>query len=285
MAIPDGKILASPSTSLTTSDTSNNYFLSSENNMSLKVSEFSYKTPNGAKQLISREEIVNSEDTILAEKKAIILEDSIRSNRPGDVASRLLSTEGSPFTTETVFGFGGVTLERPNSSGVFNSTENENKNLAKTVQGEIQAGLGSIVAGSVASSVPTLTGNKKILEQEELDKLKVVADRDTFLKKVIKALATINEGASYSASDTLNDKLFSQRAGDIKIGISGNSGEMSFENLSLDSLDKINTNNVMVKIEKSNYQSEENCMLVNNVFEVPKTQLNRMITQTSQNNI
>ncbi len=284
-AIPNGKILANPSGLLATLDNSNNYFLNSESSMSLKVSEFSYKTPDGAKLLVSRQEILTPEDTLLAESKAIILEDSIRSNRPGDAASRLLNAHGSPFTTETVFGFGGVTLERPNSSGVFNSTENDKKNLSKTTQGEIQAGLGSVVAESLASSIPTPTGNKKILEQEELDKLKVVADQDVFLKKVIKALATINEGTSYSSSDNLNDKLFSQRAGDIKIGIADNSGEMNFENLSLDSLGKVSTNNVMVKIEKPSYQNEENCILVNNVFEASKAQLNRMVTQSGQNNI
>ena len=52
-----------------------------------------------------------------------------------------------------------------------------------------------------------------------------------------------------------------------------------FENLNAQSINKIKTNNVTIKIEKQNNNQNENFTFVNNVFELSKSDVNEIIAQ------
>lgn len=260
--------------------------------MSMKAKSYLYKEGVTTRSLIDDRTVALSRDKISAERKAMLVDNGIKTNMFGSEVKRKINPPRPLPEMATVFGLSGVTIGIPSNEGTFATNVGKAK-PTESAAAEIQSGLNRALDKAVSTSTRTLSGKNKLTQQDKVDeqKIKIAKKRTSILDKTIKVLSSIVDKPPVTRVGSKNiltpqrnakieDKLFKDRAGIVSVGMPSDSGEMIFSPLTGDLLQRITANRIIIKIEKSENKTEkEKYTVTDNVFEIPKKTLQDFIKQ------
>ena len=260
--------------------------------MSMKAETYLYKEGIDTRPLIDDRTVALSKDRISTERKAMLVDNGIKTNMFGSQVERKIQKPRPSPEIATVFGLSGVTIGIPSNEGTFATNIGKAK-PTESAAAEMQSGLNSVLDKAVSTSTRALSGKNKLTQQDKMDeqKIKIAKKRTSILDKTIKVLSSVVDKPPVTKAGSkkivtpqqdakIEDKLFKDRAGIVSVGMSDDSGEMIFSPLTGDLLQRITANRVIIKIEKSENKTEkEKYIVTDNVFEIPKKTLQDFIKQ------
>lgn len=259
--------------------------------LSVEPSEFLYKKKEVVSTIATKSQIATEKDIAKKENKLLILDNALKTSSTAAPIENKIKTDKPLLDLQEVYGIPGVTVAIPSSKGTFKSSDTLKKNISQSAEADAKASLGSTIKASITASTVNKTGISKIKRQaeEQKEQEELTLKRNSVLTKTMKVLSMVdNQETKHKigakklnkivASDNIEEKVFKDRSGELTIGIPSLSGEMIFKPLTVEAIEEIAEEEVVVRIEKPKKKtSKEKYKQVNNVYESTKTSLRNLL--------
>ena len=283
-SISDGDIMVSYSPKKITNE--NMTYLGAEPDI------YYYKTKSKFRPIISRAQMDAEMNSTIKENKLLILENALKTGRPGDETSRDLNTEHPRIKEEFTFGITGLSLTVPSSKGLFESKDSKLNLPSSEAEQDIDSNLSTAVKSSIALSTTAITNIEKLeIQDQSQDKEALAIKRMTTLRKTMKMLSTVKnhetkhkQGSSpiklESYTEKVSNNLFEQKELKLAVAVPSQSAEMDFQEISEQSLSDIPSQQVILKIlEPTSEYGNSVHRLVNNVYSVSKESIRNLLNE------